>query len=133
MGQGITENLNALLPHLLAFSSIFFLLSFSLPRLKYWVKSMMDKEFSRVGVKGVKASIFFSFNFYLEYLSTLDYVGVLYIIGILLVLLSPFEPKIGIAGYSIILLATIIVIVGIIVAARKALIKTLARARIPYI
>jgi hypothetical protein len=133
MGQGITENLNALLPHLLVFSSIFFLLSVSLPRLKHWVKSMMDKEFSRVGVKGVKASTFFSFNFYIEYLSILDYVGVLYIIGILLVLLSPFEPKIGIAGYSIILLATIMVIVAIIVAARKALRKTLARARIPYI
>ena len=133
MGQGIIENLNALLPHLLVFASIFFVLSLSLPRLKHWVKSMMDKEFSRVGVKGVPASLFFSFNFYLEYLSILDYLGVLYIIGILLVLLSPFGSKIGIAGYSIILLATIIVIVAIIVAARKALRKTLARARIPYI
>lgn len=133
MGQGITESLNALLPHLLVFSSIFFVLSLSLPRLKYWVKSMMDKEFSKVGVKGVPASRFFSFTFYLEYLCILDYIGILYIIGILLVLLSPFGPKIGIAGYSIILLATIIVIAAMIVAAKKALRKTLARGSIPPI
>ena len=115
--------LRDLFPSFLIFSSVSAALLLSLPRLK--LRTTVKDEFDKKLSEGMTVSEHFSFGYYLIVARYLDLIGVIYLFGTLLVVLSPWHNGLYTASYGLILFATAMWVAVMGGAAIVAVLRTL--------
>lgn len=95
--------LDALLPSLLTFSSVGFGVLIAVPRLRFWLKSEFDRRLALGGMRGTE---FFLFNYYISITQYMDAFAIIFLVGTLFALLSPFDAAYEYISYWVILVTT---------------------------
>ncbi|MBA7707198.1 hypothetical protein ES703_116067 [subsurface metagenome] len=99
------------------------MLLLSLPRLK--LRSTVKDEFDKKLSEGMPVSDHLSYGYYLIVVRYLDLVGIIYLFGTFLVVLSPWHNGLYIASYGLIMFATSMWVALMICSAIVALLRTL--------
>ncbi len=119
--------LDLLFPSLVNVSVIAFSLLITLPRLRFWLRAELDR---RRASNKMRTSEFFAFTYYIAITQYLDYIAIVYLLGLLIAILSPLAPSLKYVSYIIIILATSSLLFYSVGAAISSLKKAIASSSI---
>ena len=119
--------LMSLFPSLLEVSAIAFALFISLPRLRCWLKGEFDRKLAS---REMRTTEFFTFSYYIAITKYLDFIAILYLIGMFLILLSPLMKQLCTVSYVVILGTTALVLTYSLIMAFASLRKALELSKV---